>query len=171
VDDKAVQTRFDGGRSVLMHFSEADCPERIVFVLKELSPEQWINNGSCYSVQVRALCCCALCAAARCAAASCVLLRAVCCCALCAAARCAAARCAVLSGPRGGCASPLGPCGAAPSPLRTPALPGLRVRLLARQLKAAGAEAVLPRVLREEGNASHWSLKDRCVHVCVRVCV
>lgn len=30
-----------------------DAPERIVFVLKELQPENWINNGSCYSVQLK----------------------------------------------------------------------------------------------------------------------
>lgn len=35
-----------------LSFSKADAPERIVFVLKELDPENWINNGSCYSVQV-----------------------------------------------------------------------------------------------------------------------
>lgn len=52
MDDKAVQTPFDQGRRVVLHFSPEDCPERIVFVIKELSPEQWINNGSCYSVQV-----------------------------------------------------------------------------------------------------------------------
>lgn len=38
---------------VRLSFSKADAPERIVFVLKELQPENWINNGSCYSVQVR----------------------------------------------------------------------------------------------------------------------
>ena len=53
VDDKAVQTSFDGGRIVRLSFSKADAPERIVFVLKELQPEAWLNNGSCYGVQVR----------------------------------------------------------------------------------------------------------------------
>lgn len=52
IDDKAVQTPFEGGRMVRLHFSKQDAPERIVFVLKELQPENWINNGSCYSVQV-----------------------------------------------------------------------------------------------------------------------
>jgi hypothetical protein len=52
VDDKAVQTHFRDGRSVWLHFPAHQAPERIVFVLKELSPENWINNGSCYSVQV-----------------------------------------------------------------------------------------------------------------------
>jgi hypothetical protein len=48
-----VQTPFEGNRVVRLSFSKADAPERIVFVLKELDPENWINNGSCYSVQVR----------------------------------------------------------------------------------------------------------------------
>jgi hypothetical protein len=48
-----VQTPFEGNRVVRLSFSKADAPERIVFVLKELQPENWINNGSCYSVQVR----------------------------------------------------------------------------------------------------------------------
>jgi hypothetical protein len=55
VDDKAVQTPFEQNRVVRLSFSKADAPEKIVFVLKELQPENWINNGSCYSVQVRAL--------------------------------------------------------------------------------------------------------------------
>eukprot|EP00882_Tetradesmus_deserticola_P000936 GHRQ01001016.1.p1 GENE.GHRQ01001016.1~~GHRQ01001016.1.p1 ORF type:complete len:749 (+),score=345.34 GHRQ01001016.1:55-2301(+) len=53
VDDKAVQTHFKDGRSVWLHFPNQHAPERIVFVLKELSPENWINNGSCYSVQLK----------------------------------------------------------------------------------------------------------------------
>uniref|UniRef100_A0A383WLS7 Uncharacterized protein n=1 Tax=Tetradesmus obliquus TaxID=3088 RepID=A0A383WLS7_TETOB len=53
VDDKAVQTHFKDGRSVWLHFPTSNAPERIVFVLKELSPENWINNGSCYSVQLK----------------------------------------------------------------------------------------------------------------------
>ncbi|KAF6251713.1 hypothetical protein COO60DRAFT_593515 [Scenedesmus sp. NREL 46B-D3] len=53
VDDKAVQTHFKDGRSVWLHFPNQHAPERIVFVLKELSPENWINNGSCYSVQLQ----------------------------------------------------------------------------------------------------------------------
>lgn len=81
VDDKAVQTPFEGNRLVRLSFSKADAPERIVFVLKELDPENWINNGSCYSVQ----------------------------------------------------------------------------------LKPAGVSQLLQRVLDQEGNASHWSLKDRFV--------
>lgn len=47
-----MQTPFEGNRLVRLSFSKADAPERIVFVLKELDPEAWINNGSCYSVQV-----------------------------------------------------------------------------------------------------------------------
>jgi alpha-glucan,water dikinase len=53
IDDKAVQTPFEGNRVVRLSFSKADAPERIVFVLKELQPENWINNGSCYSVQLK----------------------------------------------------------------------------------------------------------------------
>lgn len=52
VDEKAVQTRFQDGRYVRIFFPTAAAPERIVFVLKELNPENWINNGSCFSVQV-----------------------------------------------------------------------------------------------------------------------
>jgi hypothetical protein len=52
VDDKAVQTHFQGGRFINLHFPADIAPERVVFVLKELQPENWINNGSCYSVQV-----------------------------------------------------------------------------------------------------------------------
>jgi hypothetical protein len=55
VDDKAVQTPFEQNRVVRLSFSKADAPEKIVFVLKELQPENWINNGSCYSVQVLTL--------------------------------------------------------------------------------------------------------------------
>ncbi|KAF8071284.1 R1 [Scenedesmus sp. PABB004] len=53
VDDKAVQTPFRDGRSVSLVFPSALAPERIVFVLKELQPENWINNGSCYSAQLK----------------------------------------------------------------------------------------------------------------------
>lgn len=53
VDEKAVQTPFEQNRVVRLSFSKADAPEKIVFVLKELQPEAWINNGSCYSVQVQ----------------------------------------------------------------------------------------------------------------------
>jgi alpha-glucan,water dikinase len=53
VDEKAVQTRFQDGRYVRIFFPTAAAPERIVFVLKELNPENWINNGSCYSVQLK----------------------------------------------------------------------------------------------------------------------
>jgi hypothetical protein len=61
-DDKACQTRFEGGRRIVLQFSGEECPERIVFVLKELSPENWINNGSSFNIQVRV---CAACASAE----------------------------------------------------------------------------------------------------------
>lgn len=55
VDDKAVQSRFQGGKTVKITFSEAECPNRVVFVLKELEPENWINNnGPGYAVQLKA---------------------------------------------------------------------------------------------------------------------
>lgn len=55
VDDKAVQSRFQDGRSVKITFSEANCPSRVVFVLKELEPENWLNNnGPGYAVQLKA---------------------------------------------------------------------------------------------------------------------
>lgn len=55
VDDKAVQTQFADGRHVALRFPASQAPERIVFVLKETQPENWINNGNCYAVQVRGL--------------------------------------------------------------------------------------------------------------------
>jgi len=43
--DKACQTPFGGDGRIRMHFPQAICPQGIVFVLKELAPEAWINDG------------------------------------------------------------------------------------------------------------------------------
>jgi hypothetical protein len=53
VDDKAVQTPFADGRAVTLTFPAASAPERVVFVLKETSPEAWINNGSQFTAQLK----------------------------------------------------------------------------------------------------------------------
>lgn len=49
-----MQSPFLEGRSVLLSFPSHLAPERIVFVLREMEPEAWINNGSCYTIQLRA---------------------------------------------------------------------------------------------------------------------
>ncbi|GAB4821271.1 hypothetical protein N2152v2_008317 [Parachlorella kessleri] len=41
--DQAVQSRFEGGHTVRIAFPEAECPSKMVFVLKE--GETWTNNG------------------------------------------------------------------------------------------------------------------------------
>jgi hypothetical protein len=53
VDAKAVQTPFVDGRTVSLRFPADRAPERVVFVLKELSPENWINNGSQFTAQIK----------------------------------------------------------------------------------------------------------------------
>ncbi len=53
IDEKAVQTPFAEGRAVTLTFPAASAPERVVFVLKELSPEKWINNGSQFLAQLK----------------------------------------------------------------------------------------------------------------------
>lgn len=42
----AVQTTFTDGRHVELAFPEAQCPQRVVFVLKQTEPEQWMHNGA-----------------------------------------------------------------------------------------------------------------------------
>lgn len=47
VDDKAVQTPLgqDGGTCMTLNLQQASCPSTLVFVIKELDPERWINGG------------------------------------------------------------------------------------------------------------------------------
>ncbi|KAI8469254.1 MAG: glutathione synthetase ATP-binding domain-like protein [Monoraphidium minutum] len=54
VDAKAVQTPFAGGRTVTLRFPADAAPERVVFVLKETEPENWISNGSQFTAQLKA---------------------------------------------------------------------------------------------------------------------
>jgi hypothetical protein len=44
-DAKAVQSPFVDGTTVSLTIPEAVCPNTIVFVLKELEPENWVNCG------------------------------------------------------------------------------------------------------------------------------
>ena len=46
IDDKAVQTPFDGSGRVHISFPAKACPSRVVFVLKETEPEAWLNSGA-----------------------------------------------------------------------------------------------------------------------------
>jgi len=46
MDEKAVQTPFDGSGRVHISFSAKACPSRVVFVLKETEPEKWLNSGA-----------------------------------------------------------------------------------------------------------------------------
>ncbi len=52
-----MQTPFVDGRHLTITFPAAAAPERLVFVLKETGGPQgdiWINNGSCFGVQLKA---------------------------------------------------------------------------------------------------------------------
>ncbi|KAA6428767.1 MAG: carbohydrate-binding module family 45 protein [Trebouxia sp. A1-2] len=54
IDDKAVQTPFKDGKSIHLTFPEDNCPSRVVWVLKELEPENWIHNGGTdFAVQLK----------------------------------------------------------------------------------------------------------------------
>ena len=46
MDEKAVQTPFDGSGRVHISFPAKLCPSRVVFVLKETEPEAWLNSGA-----------------------------------------------------------------------------------------------------------------------------
>ncbi len=46
IDEKAVQTPFDGSGHVRISFPAKSCPSRVVFVLKETEPEAWLNSGA-----------------------------------------------------------------------------------------------------------------------------
>jgi hypothetical protein len=41
-----------GDKTVDLFFPHHIAPERLVFVLKETQPDNWINNGNCFSIQV-----------------------------------------------------------------------------------------------------------------------
>ncbi|KAG1651168.1 hypothetical protein FOA52_009489 [Chlamydomonas sp. UWO 241] len=50
VDDKAVQTPFEGGRKIVITVPSAECPTSLSFVLREMEPEEkWINGGNCFT--------------------------------------------------------------------------------------------------------------------------
>ncbi|BDA48979.1 Alpha-glucan water dikinase, chloroplastic [Coccomyxa sp. Obi] len=46
IDEKAVQTRFSDSGVVHISFPADKCPGRVVFVLKETQPENWLNSGA-----------------------------------------------------------------------------------------------------------------------------
>lgn len=55
VDDKACQTPFSGGNHVRIVFPEGECPQRVVFVIKEQEPENWLNDGGVdFAVHIKA---------------------------------------------------------------------------------------------------------------------
>ncbi|KAK9803518.1 hypothetical protein WJX73_002149 [Symbiochloris irregularis] len=55
IDEKAIQSPFSEGGTLRLVFNEASCPRRVVFVLKQTAPENWINNGGGdFSVQIKA---------------------------------------------------------------------------------------------------------------------